>query len=167
MAFIYRLFCLITAFSTPLLAASSGAAAVLPAAETRVAAQVWSTSYAVSQARARELKRPLLLLFTGSDWCMWSQRLRSDVLMQPEFIQFAEADLILVSVDFPQKIRLPLELKRQNRALAKTYHVDTYPTVVLVDVAGRELGRSGFTYGGARTFVRMLQEWKASKGAKP
>jgi len=98
---------------------------------------------------------------------MWSQRLRSDVLMQPEFIQFAEADLILVSVDFPQKIRLPLELKRQNRALAKTYHVDTYPTVVLVDEAGRELGRSGFTYGGARTFVRMLQEWKASKGAKP
>ena len=47
---------------------------------------------------------------------------------------------MLVELDFPVK-QLPPELKQKNRSLAEKYSIEAFPTIVLLDPEGDEVGR--------------------------
>ena len=156
------------------LAASAIAASFLQAAETPAkpgpapelekftAGSTWENDYPQALERAAGEKKAVLLNFTGSDWCVWCDRLRDEVFTQKPFLDFAEKNLVLVEVDFPRKTAQPAKQKEQNESLAAQFHVTGYPTIVLVDSSGRELGRTGYMQGGAKTFVRELKRFKAA-----
>jgi protein disulfide-isomerase len=60
-------------------------------------------------------------------------------------------------VDFPRSKPQDDALKEANQALAKKYNVDGYPTFVLVNSAGNELGRQvGYRGGGPGAFISEL-----------
>src|SRR5207302_378994 len=59
----------------------------------------WFTDAEAAQAKAKEENKLVLLNFTGSDWCIWCQRLKRDVFDKPEFAQFAQSKLVLVEVE--------------------------------------------------------------------
>lgn len=104
----------------------------------------------------------LLLDFTGSDWCHWCMKTEQDVLEKQEFKDYAIKSLVLVKLDFPDKKILPGEVKAQNERLKTQFNITGYPTFVLLDKNGRELGRlSGYYEGGPKAYIAMLDRFKS------
>jgi thioredoxin-related protein len=143
--------------SLPALRADEAAPPVVESAP----AAAWLTDYERALERARDEKKPVLLDFTGSDWCVWCHRLRDQILTQKPFLDHAREHLVLVELDYPHNTPQSPKLQRQNAALAEKFGVTGYPTLVLVDAEGRELGRTGYMQGGPKTFVRELKRFAA------
>lgn len=99
----------------------------------------WQTDYAKALERAKAENKRVLLDFTGSDWCGPCIQLNRRVFSRPEFAAYAEKNLILVEIDYPQGKRQSPELVKQNEKLAKQYGIEEkgYPTVVLLDPSGK------------------------------
>jgi thioredoxin-related protein len=84
----------------------------------------WENDYAKALQRAKAENKHVLLDFTGSDWCGPCIQLRKQVFSRPEFSSYAQKNLILVEVDYPQRKKQSTELKKQNEKLAKRYDID-------------------------------------------
>jgi protein disulfide-isomerase len=99
----------------------------------------WETDYAKALEKAKAGNKRVLLDFSGSDWCGPCIELEKRVFSRPEFIGYANKNLILVEVDFPQRKKQSGSLKAQNEKLSKQYGIDEkgFPTVVLLDPAGK------------------------------
>ena len=122
---------------------------------------VWLTDFEAAKKQAAADKKPILMFFTGSDWCIWCKRLHADVLDGDEFKDFSKK-LVLVELDFPQEKELPAELKKQNAELAEKFKVDGYPcTVVLASDGETKLGTlSGY----AKDYISRIQDILDGKG---
>ncbi len=101
----------------------------------------WTTDYKAALATAKTQKKLVLLDFTGSDWCGYCKLLDKEVFTQKSFQDFADKNYVLVTVDFPQEKQLPDDVKTQNDALGKQFGIDGYPTLIVLDANGKELGR--------------------------
>jgi thioredoxin-related protein len=121
--------------------------------------EIWMTDIAAAQAQAKAENKPLLLDFTGSDWCPPCMALKSQVFSREEFIAFAKESLILVEVDFPRGKEQSPELVAHNEALAAKYEIQFFPTIILISPDGEELGRTGFRPGGADAYVEHLKSF--------
>ena len=66
------------------------------------AALTWHTDINEASAIAKKENKPMMLFFTGSDWCGWCVRLQNEVFRTPEFEAWAKANVILVELDFPR-----------------------------------------------------------------
>lgn len=118
---------------------------------------VWHTSMRAAMAAARAEKKVILVNFTGSDWCPWCVRLHDEVFAQPPFMDYAARHLVLLTVDFPRKKWQTPQQKRENDELARRYRVEGFPTILLLDPAGRVIGRTGYRKGGAIPYVDHLR----------
>lgn len=143
-------------------------ACVLGSAEpVEASADPWRTDFDAALATAREEGKEVLLDFTGTDWCVWCHRLEDEVFTKQAFLDYARERLVLVRLDFPRRTKLPAELQTQNDALSERFDVSGYPTVILLDGSGQEVGRLGYMQGGAKTFVRALKKFASdAKTAK-
>ena len=119
----------------------------------------WLTDHGTAVLRRSAENKPMLILFTGSDWCPACQELRRSVFVQPEFVSYARANLILLEVDFPKSRPMSVVQKQSNQALAKAYRVTHYPTMVLVDTKGVEAFRIQYNGGTAKGFVADLDDY--------
>jgi protein disulfide-isomerase len=101
----------------------------------------WQTDYAKALQAGRAQNKRVLLDFTGSDWCGPCIQLRKQVFSRPDFAAYAEKNLVLVEIDYPQRKKQPAELVTQNERLSKQYGIDEkgFPTVVLLDPNGKTL----------------------------
>ena len=89
------------------------------AAEKTVKSETgWMTDFAAAQKLAKETKKPMLVDFTGSDWCPWCIRLDKEVFAQKAFRDYAAGNLILVKIDFPRGIQQSDAIKKHNQELA-------------------------------------------------
>jgi protein disulfide-isomerase len=118
----------------------------------------WSTDLTRAQAQAKADNKMVLLDFTGSDWCSWCMKFDKEMLSTDKFAEYAKAHLELVVVDFPNKKPQSDELKAANKALGAKYGVDGYPTFVVLNADGKEIGRQvGYAPGGPDAFIAQLQ----------
>lgn len=128
----------------------------------------WLASLEQAQKFAEKSKRPILINFTGSDWCGWCKRMQRETLATREFIQFASSNLLLVELDFPNNIPQSAELKRANAAVNDQFRVDGFPTYVLVGADGKELGRQvGYLKGGAPAMTAKIEKWMGRPAKAP
>lgn len=111
-------------------------------------AESWLTSWDQAAAESKKSGKPILMDFTGSDWCIWCQRLKQEVFATPEFTAWANKHVVLLELDYPQKTPQPEAVKKQNAALAEKYNIEGYPTVLFVTADGKVLGKSGYQKGG-------------------
>jgi len=116
----------------------------------------WQTDFAAAKAKAEKEHKYLLLDFTGSDWCGWCKKLKKEVFSQKFFQAKAPEQFILVELDFPQKTMIEEKLRKQNQALAKTYSVTGYPSIILTDAKGVEFARTGYKPGGPDIYLKYL-----------
>jgi thiol-disulfide isomerase/thioredoxin len=116
----------------------------------------WLTDYGAAKLRVAAENKPMLIFFTGSDWCPPCKRVTREVFDRPEFKAYADANLILLKADFPRRQRLPLAQQQSNQALAKSMKVRYYPTIILMDTKNREVARLRYTGKGSRPFISML-----------
>ena len=103
------------------------------------AADGWETDYGKALAKAKSENKKVLLDFTGSDWCGPCIQLKKSVFSRPEFRTYADKNLVLVEIDYPQRKQQSAELKKQNEKLSKQYGIDAkgFPTIVLLDPNGK------------------------------
>ena len=121
----------------------------------------WKTDFAAAQAAAKKENKLMLLDFTGSDWCGWCVKMKKDTLDQKAFLDYAARHLVLVEVDFPQRKKISAAQRKANEALQAKYGVEGFPTFVIADGNGKELGRHvGYLKGGPSAFIDKIESLK-------
>jgi thioredoxin-related protein len=121
----------------------------------------WLSDYKQAVAQAKSENKNILLDFTGSDWCPWCIRMDKEVLDTPEFKAFADKNLVLMLVDFPQTKQLPQKVQDQNNDLQQKFAAEGFPTFILVDKNGTVLGQQvGYLEGGPTAFIAKLERMK-------
>jgi len=105
----------------------------------------WTMDLDAAKKLAAEKKLPILLDFSGSDWCGWCKVMEENVFTKPEWTAYATDNLVMVLLDFPNdKSRVPEKYAARNTALQTEYGVQGFPTFVVIDDDGEtELGRLG------------------------
>lgn len=92
---------------------------ILPAAE----GVKWFTDLPAAVAEATKSKKPLLVDFTGSDWCGWCIKLKKEVFDTAEFKTWAADKVVLVEIDFPRKkAQSPAEKKGEQSIGRKAWN---------------------------------------------
>ena len=118
----------------------------------------WLTDFEKAKKIATEKQIPILIDFTGSDWCGWCIKLDKEVFSQKAFKDYAKDNLVLFMADFPRAKTQSDELKKQNRELMTKFGIRGYPTIVLVNAKGEELARTGYRRGGPEAYVSHLKD---------
>ena len=116
----------------------------------------WFTDFGKAQAEAREKNLPMFLLFTGSDWCPWCVKLHKDTLATSKFKSFVKDKVVLVYLDYPRRLKLPEKTVAQNQKLRKEYGIKGYPTIIVTNPEGQEIGKLG--YAKVNEFLPRLQQ---------
>jgi protein disulfide-isomerase len=129
-----------------------------PKEATEPATEVsWLTDFAKAKETAEKEKKPILMNFSGSDWCGWCIRLDKEVFSQEAFKKYAKENLVLFVADFPRQIEQAEELKKRNGELAEEYGVQGFPTVIVAAANGDAKARTGYRAGGAESYVDHLK----------
>jgi thioredoxin-related protein len=113
--------------------------ALLLCCAVQIQAAEWLTDLPKALEKAKAEKKLVLMDFTGSDWCPPCKALHNTVLTSKEFEDYADKNLVLVVVDFPNKTEQSEELKKANAELAKEFKIEGYPTVILLDTDRKQL----------------------------
>ena len=117
----------------------------------------WHTNYQDAAAMAKKQNKPMLLFFTGSDWCGWCKKLDKEVFMSPEFTDKMANKFVFVELDYPMNSEQPAAIKEQNAQLKQRYGVTGYPTVIILDASGGFIAESGYRAGGGAAYARYLE----------
>ena len=126
----------------------------------------WQTNLETAKQQAKKEDKVVLMDFTGSDWCGFCIRLKKAVWDKPEFAKYAEKNLVLVELDFPHNKKLPAEVSKQNNTLQDKYKVEGFPTVVVLDGDGKELGRmEGYEGDNVTSYIKRLEKIIEKKNA--
>ena len=111
---------------------------------------------------SKKTKKPMLLFFTGSDWCGWCIRLQKEVLRTPEFAAWAQKNVVLVELDYPRSKPQTNEIKQQNGQLQQIFGIQGYPTVHFATVTEskgkinfQSLGNTGYVAGGPSAWLAV------------
>ncbi|WP_026708269.1 thioredoxin family protein [Flavobacterium frigidarium] len=131
---------------------------------------VWHTNVKEAIKISEKQKKPLMLFFTGSDWCGWCIRLQKEVLKTPEFRKWAQDNVVLVELDFPRRTPQALEIKQQNNELQQAFGIKGFPTVHFAKASTKDgkvnfvgLGSSGYLSGGPTVWLANADEIIKSK----
>lgn len=116
----------------------------------------WTENAAEAMATAAKEGKDLLMNFTGSDWCVWCQKLDAEVFNQPAFAAEAPKSFVFLKLDFPQQREMPEEVRKQNEQLQAKYRVAGYPTIILADSTGKPYARTGYLPGGPEKYLEQL-----------
>lgn len=118
----------------------------------------WHTNYEEAVTSAKQTSQPLLLFFTGSDWCGWCIKLENEVFNTAEFSQETANGFVFVKLDFPLYKSAPDDISAQNKALQKCYDIRGFPTVVLLDCNQQQIGQTGYRPGGGKLYGQYLMQ---------
>jgi hypothetical protein len=147
-------------------------AACTPPRPNDPAEVTWQTDAEKAVALSRQVGKPLLIGFFGSDWSAASQAAQKEVLDTVAFKDFSDANLVLLKVDFPRKGTTPANEKAYDE-LALGLHVDHLPVFFLADPANGQgpFRRLDSGPAGPTEFVNnietALSEYRNSLAARP
>lgn len=116
----------------------------------------WLDNYDQAIKISKEKKIPILINFTGSDWCGWCIKLDKEVFSKKDFASYATKNLVMLKLDFPKNIKQSEEMKKANRALADKFKIEGFPTIVLINSDGKEINRTGYQEGGEKKYIEHL-----------
>ena len=84
--------------------------------------------------------KPILINFTGSDWCGWCKLMEKDVFKKEAWWKYAEKNVNMVWIDFPSdKSKVPQKFVSRNELLAKKYGVQGFPTYIILSADGSKV----------------------------
>ena len=123
------------------------------------AAEGWMTDFEKAKEVAKEKNLPILIDFSGSDWCGWCIKLDKEVFSQQDFKDYAKDNLVMVLADFPSdKSKQSAELQKQNEQLAKEFGVKGFPTVYLLNAEGKAVAKTGYEPGGPEAYIANIKK---------
>lgn len=126
-----------------------------PSEESAVAAvdHAWGDDLDLARTAAALDGKPILVLFTGSDWCGPCKVLEQSVTETDPFLNGVSELAHLVRLDLPRRpgIVEPMRLEA-NQQHVETYHITAYPTLLSLGADGRPIAH----FEGERTTESLL-----------
>lgn len=138
----------------------------LISASTTVSAQdlKWYTDVREAITVSNKEQKPMLMFFTGSDWCGWCIRLQNEVLKTDEFKKWAATNVVLVELDYPRAVAQSPEIKSQNNELQQAFGIQGFPTVYFTSAETKDgrvnfkgLGKTGYVAGGPTAWLTVAE----------
>jgi thioredoxin-related protein len=124
----------------------------------------WTMDFAAAKVAAKVRKLPMLLYFTGSDWCKYCKIFSETVLSQPDWLAYSSNRFVLVYLDFPKDEALvPPEYRARNNQLQEGMGIQGYPSFVVLSHDGTKvlsqfsLEREGRVWSFARQMSEALR----------
>ena len=94
-------------------------------------AGAWTDDFEAAKKLSKEKNLPLMLDFTGSDWCGWCKLMDRKVFAEKTWDDWAKTNLVCVTVDFPREAsEVSPKTRAQNEKL-------------LAPGGEKEIGRTG------------------------
>lgn len=82
---------------------------------------------------AKQTGKKVMLVFSGSDWCIPCIQFNKTILSDSTFLRFAGDNLVLLEADFPQRKKIAAPLRSQYDSLAAVFNPEgAFPHVVLL-----------------------------------
>lgn len=101
----------------------------------------WKESFKKAEKISKKKNKPLLIFFTGSDWCGPCKMLVEDFFSSNRFSEISD-EFVLYEADFPRSRDLvTAEQQIINKQLKTKYNIRSYPTIVVLDSNGNEISR--------------------------
>ena len=105
--------------------------------------------------------KPIMLVFSGSDWCKPCIQLKKDILESPEFTEISD-QVIFMYLDFPYKKanRLSKAETKHNEQLAEQYNKEGhFPRVLFINNKGELLQEVLYEKGKpTETFIANIKK---------
>ena len=122
----------------------------------------WTQDFEAAKALAAEKKLPVLVNFTGSDWCHWCKIMDENVFVGEAWKEYAAENAVLVTIDFPKdKSIVPEKFVDRNNELKSQFGVRGFPTYIILDSdATTQIGQLGA--GKDKTPASFVEEFKAA-----
>jgi len=127
----------------------------------RLSAQDWRTDWDIAKVEAEQANKKLILVFSGSDWCIPCIKLEKEIWESPSFTQYAEQYYVLFRADFPKrkKNKLPETIQNLNDRLASEYNSKGYfPLVVVLDAKGKVKGQLGYEKLTPEAYIALIEQ---------
>jgi len=127
----------------------------------RLSAQDWRTDWDIAGVEAEQANKKLILVFSGSDWCIPCIKLEKEIWESPSFTQYAEQYYVLFRADFPKrkKNKLSETIQKLNDRLASEYNSKGYfPLVVVLDAKGKVKGQLGYEKLTPEAYIALIEQ---------
>ena len=124
--------------------------------------QQWEEDFFQAQEKAFKEQKKLLLVFSGSDWCIPCIRLEKEVWKDSAFLAYAKENLVLYRADFPKrkKNQLAPELKAKHKSLAAKYNPQRYfPWVVIFGKDKAVKGTFVYTKDPVSQYIKQIKSF--------
>ena len=98
----------------------------------------WYTNLDEAIKVSKKSNKPILLYFTGSDWCSPCKMLKQDFFDSSEFIDKSD-DLVLVMIDYPRRVDILTEeqFAYNKEIVAKYNRARTFPKLLILNNKGK------------------------------
>lgn len=117
----------------------------------------WLTNMEEAQKIAAERNIPILIHFTGSDWCSWCTKLDDEVFSTSVFEDYAIENIVLVKLDFPRNVEQSAETKRHNNKYKNMFDIRGFPTIMIINDKLEKLAQMGYQPGGPEKYIEDLE----------
>lgn len=127
-----------------------------------VMAQEWQTDFEKSKELASSQNKPIILVFSGSDWCAPCMKLEKEIWNSAEFKAYSNNNFVLLKADFPRKKKNQTDKAQieKNKALAEKYNTRGYfPFVVILDKNGKVLGETGYKKMSPKEYIKHIESF--------
>lgn len=134
---------------------------LLIAGNIATAQELWLTDAQTAFSLASEKELPVMMVFSGSDWCKPCIRLNREVFETDVFQEYVEGQFILLKIDFPRgrKNRLDPEVQLQNNELAERWNpTGEFPLVIVFSSDQSALFTTGYRSGGPQAYIHHLED---------
>jgi thioredoxin-related protein len=130
-----------------------------------VKAQKWETSFEEAKTKSGQEGKNIVLVFSGSDWCIPCEKLEKFIWESPEFIQYSKDHFVMLRADFPKKKAnaLPKDQQERNDKLAEAYNKQgLFPLVLVLDKKGKVLGTTSYKNIAPTEYIALLHSFETN-----
>ena len=107
----------------------------------------WLTNLDNAKKISAKKDKPILIYFTGSDWCAPCVGLKKDFFNSPDFEEYTN-EFVMVMIDYPRRMDIISDEQRAyNKTIIEKYNSsNSFPKLTVVNSKGKELGNiSGYS----------------------
>ena len=122
-------------------------------------AQNWESDWSVATQKSKENNQKLILVFSGSDWCIPCIKLEKEIWEDESFKTYARENYVLLRADFPKRKKnvLPKDKKAHNDKLAERFNTSGYfPLVVVISPEEKVLGQLGYEKSTPEKYIELI-----------
>ena len=122
-------------------------------------AQNWENDWKVATQKSKKNNQKLILVFSGSDWCIPCIKLEKEIWEAESFKAYALENYVLLRADFPKRKKNALSKEKQthNDKLAERFNAAGYfPLVVVISPEEKVLGQLGYEKSSPEKYIELI-----------